>query len=72
MAYYIVEYKLNSADHVRGICLNAKNKADAYDQAVYEMIPAKEDEPPYSAWVASVTYKNGNHRRFNTFEGNPY
>lgn len=50
----------------------AKSKAEAYDKAVYELIPAIEGELPYSAWVASVTYQNGNYREFNTFEGNPY
>ena len=71
MAYF-VEYKMYSADQVRGICVRARNKAEAWDKAVYETIPAVEGEVPYSAWVASVTYQNGNYRRFNTFEGNPY
>lgn len=71
MAYY-VEYKMYSADQVKGICVGARNKAEAWDRAVYEAIPAAEGEVPYSAWVASVTYQNGNYRRFNTFEGNPY
>lgn len=71
MVYY-VEYKMHSADQVRGICVVANNKADAYDYAVYEEIPSEEGGIPYSAWVVSVTYQNGNYRRFNTFEGNPY
>lgn len=50
----------------------ASSKADAYDKAVYELIPAAEGELPYSAWVVSVTYNNGNYKTFNTFEGNPY
>lgn len=72
MSAYYVEYKMHSADHVHGIDLLAKNKADAYDKAVYELIPKEKGELPYSAWVVSVTYNNGNHRRFNTGEGNPY
>lgn len=50
----------------------APNKEEAYDKAVYEMIPEKEGGLPYSAWVESVTYQNGNYRQFNTFEGKPY
>ena len=69
---YTVEYKLYSADEVKYICLIAENKADAWDRAVYEKIPSETGDFPYSAWVASVTYQNGNYRRFNTFEGNPY
>lgn len=72
MQVYCIEYKMYSADHVHGIDLLARNKADAYDKAVYELIPQRTGELPYSAWVASVTYQNGNHKRFNTGEGNPY
>ena len=50
----------------------AQNKAEAYDIAVFEIIPNEEGRLPYSAWVESVTYQNGNTRTFNTFEGNPY
>lgn len=70
-AYY-VHYKLHSADEVNGIDLLASSKVEAYDKAVYELIPEKEGELPYSAWVHSVTYNNGNHKVFNTFEGKPY
>lgn len=73
MKAYYVEYRMHSADEVHGVDLLAKNKADAYDKAVYEIIPEKEDGYfPYSAWVVSVTYQNGNRRRFNTNEGMPY
>lgn len=65
---YCVHYKNYSADEVHLIDVLASNKVEAYDKAVYEMLP----EPPYSAWVSSVTYNNGNYRRFNTFEGKPY
>lgn len=69
---YHIEYKLHSADKIRSLDIVAKNKADAYDKAVYEAIPDREKEMPYSAWLVSVTYNNGNYRRFNNFEGNPY
>lgn len=68
---YWVEYRM-SGENVKGIMVIASSKADAYDKAVYDLIPEKEDGYPYSAWVASVTYQNGNCKRFNTFEGNPY
>lgn len=71
MKAYTVEYRIIGSE-VKRISFLAKNKFDAYDKAVYELIPQKEGETPYSAWVYSVTYQNGNYRRFNTFEGNPY
>ena len=70
-AYY-VNYKMHSAGEVKGIGFLAYSKDDAYDKAVYELIPENEGSLPYSAWVHSVTYNNGNYRVFNTFEGNPY
>ena len=72
MNSYYVTYKMHSAAEEKGIDLLARNKSDAYDKAVFEEIPKIEGELPYSAWVVSVTYKNGNYRRFNTFEGMPY
>lgn len=71
MKAYTVEYRI-IGNEVKRISFLAKNKVTAYDKAVYELIPQKEGEMPYSAWVYSVTYQNGNYRRFNTFEGNPY
>lgn len=72
MKAFYVEYRIHSAAQVRGVEVHANNKADAYDLAVYEVIPAKEGTIPFSAWVASVTYNNGNCHRFNTCEGLPY
>lgn len=70
---YTVEYNLRGAwDETKSINIIASNKIEAYDLAFYEAIPAKEGTMPYSAWVYSVTYQNGNYKRFNTFEGNPY
>ena len=72
MKHYCVAYK----DHYDGygkVCVPARNKYDAYDKAYYEAIPAKHGgRIPYSAWVVSVTYNNGNHREFNSTEGNRY
>lgn len=72
MRAYTVEYILYDVDKVKSISFLAKNKTDAYDKAVYEIIPEIEKESPYSAWVSSVTYSNGNYKRFNTSSGNPY
>ena len=70
---YYVAYTMNSWEIERGIPVLATSKGDAYDKAVYEAIPEKEDgHYPYSAWVVSVTYQNGNKRVFNTFGGKPY
>ena len=54
------------------IDLLANNKEEAYEKAFYEAIPEREGEMPYSAWVSSVTYQNGNVRYFNTSEGNAF
>jgi hypothetical protein len=72
MKAYYIQYKMSQYGEVHGIDTLAQNKADAYDKAVYELIPQKEGHCPYSAWVSSVTYNNGNYKWFNTFEGNPY
>jgi len=72
MKTYFVEYKMYNADRIHGIQSPAENKIDAYEKAVYTLIPEKEGGIPYSAWVQSVTYNNVNYREFNTFEGNPY
>lgn len=73
MKAYYVKYKMNGVwDEEKGIDLLAKNAADAYDKAFYEAIPAKEGRLPYSAWVYSVTYNNGNCHYFNTIEGLAY
>lgn len=70
---YTVEYKLYSADEVHKVDVLASNKIEAYDQAMWGDIPYRHDgDYAYSAWVASVTYQNGNYRRFNTHEGMPY
>jgi len=70
---YTVEYNLDGSwDKVRSVSVLARNQADAYDKAVYEVIPEIHGYCPYSAWVASVTYQNGNYKRFNTHEGCPY
>ena len=72
MKAYCVKYKMYSTDEPKGIGFLADNKIDAYEKAVYELIPEKEGSIPYSAWVYSVTYNNGKYRKFNTFEGKPY
>ena len=70
---YTVEYNLNGPwDKVRRVDVIARNKAEAYDKAVYEILPEIHSYSPYSAWVASVTYSNGNYRQFGNHEGNAY
>lgn len=72
MKAYTVAYKLHSGGDVKKISFLAESKIDAYGKAVYSEIPKIENTIPYSAWVYSVTYNNGNYKRFNTFEGMPY
>lgn len=72
MTYYVMYRMYGIWSDAKGICVAARSKAEAYDKAVYELIPEKEGTYPYSAWVESVTYSNGNYRVFNTSEGNAY
>lgn len=70
---YYVKYRLYSWSDAKGFDVLARSKSDAYDKAVYEKIPEAEcGQHPYSAWVHSVTYNNGNYLVFNTSEVNPY
>lgn len=72
MKAYYVKYIMHPFGTERGVDLLANNKQDAYDKAVYEIIPQKEGGAPYGAYVHSVTYNNGNHKLFNTCVGLPY
>lgn len=73
MKPYTVAYKFYKFDITRHIVVLADTKAEAYERAYWEKIPnAWKGEFPYSAWVESVTYQNGNQRFFNTLEGKPY
>lgn len=73
MKAYYVNYNMRSCAETQGMQIIANNKYDAYDKAVYEEIPKKHGGAfPYSAWVSSVTYNNGNYKTFNTFEGKPF
>ena len=72
MKAYYIHYTMHQNGEVKGIQAPAENKAEAYDKAVYELILKKEGSIPYSAWVSSVTYNNGNYKTFNTHEGKPY
>lgn len=65
MKAYTVCYELYQGAEPKRISFLAKNKQDAYDKAVYELIPQMEGEPPYSAYVYSVTCQNGNQKIFN-------
>lgn len=71
-ATYHVRYRNWSNGEEKGVDVAASNKGDAYDVAVFEVIPEIEGACPYSAWVESVTYNNGNYHRLNTSEGNAY
>ena len=72
MKPYTVEYKSNVDGIQRKIVVLANSKYDAYDKATYEEIPKLEGCLPYSSWVRSVTYNNGNVHYFNTCEGLAY
>lgn len=65
MKAYTVHYELHLGGETKQISFLAKNKQDAYDKAVYEIIPQMEGTHPYNAYVYSVTYQNGNQKIFN-------
>lgn len=71
MKHYTVNYVMSSTGEEKYVAVPAKNKWDAYDKATYEVIPEIEGVLPYGAWVAGVTYNNGNYKTFNTSLGNP-
>lgn len=71
-ATYHVRYRAWHCGEEKGVDVIANNKYDAYDKATYEVIPEIEGSCPYSSWVSSVTYNNGNCHYFNTSEGNAY
>ena len=72
MRYYKVNYRMHSAADEKQIEVSAKNKAEAYDWATYEAIPAIEGSVPYSSWVSAVLCANGKIKEFNSSEGNAY
>ena len=67
MRSYTVAYKLYISDMPNRIYVLANNAKQAYRNAMDKL-----DWLPYSAWVESVTYRNGSHKRFNNFEGKSY
>lgn len=73
MKAYYIKYLLDGFySKEQGIDVLARNKADAYMKAVYELIPAKDGRSPFGAYVHSVTYSNGNYRVFNHSYGDAY
>ena len=66
MRAYTVNYQLDGAwSETLSISFLAKNKTLAYDEAVYNIIPKMHGQPPYYAFVYSVTYQNGKQKIFN-------
>ena len=71
MKSYTIEYQMTDCSEVRSTTVEANSKEEAYfkaDDLFMDVLPYT----PYAAWVAGVTYQNGNYKRFNTFAGNPY
>lgn len=62
---YTVAYQEYHLSEEKLVSVVAGSKEEAYDKVIDEY-------NPYSAWVASVTYANGNCHRFNTCGGKPY
>lgn len=61
---YYVKYQMHGEDGTKGIEVLAPNKTQAYFEAMYNKIPKKENRTPVIAWVSSVTYNNGNYKKF--------
>ena len=70
---YTIAWKGYEADKVHYSKVEAANKGDAYFYAQFDVIPRRNNgRLPYSAWVVSVTYKNGRTKDFpRAIEGNP-
>ena len=62
---YAVAYQQYNFSFEKLVSVVAGSKEEAYDKVIDEY-------NPYSAWVVSVTYANGNCHRFNTCGGKPY
>lgn len=71
MKSYRVEYRNIITQEVEGVDVLAQNKAEAWAKAVYRIIPQKTGYMT-DAWVASVTYQNGNCKRCNNNAKHPY
>lgn len=69
MKAYTISYILSEYGETKRVSILAKNKKDAYDKAVYDVIPNMEGTPPYYAYVYSVTYQNGNYKLIKNGEG---
>ena len=65
MKAYTVHYQLHLGGETKSVSFLANNKQEAYDWAVYSLIPEIEKESPYFAYVYSVTYQNGKQKIFN-------
>lgn len=61
---YWVEYRMYQHSETKGVMVTATNKEEARYKALYDVIPSLESHSPYCLWVASVTYQNGNYKRF--------
>ena len=62
---YTVVYQQYNFSFEKSVCVVAGSKEEAYDRVIDEY-------NPYSAFVESVTYANGNRHRFNTCDVKPY
>lgn len=69
MKTYNVVYQDSPYNAGKNLSVCAKNAQDAYDKAVYEILPTM----PYAAYVSSYTTKDGKHHIFNlNCFGKPY
>lgn len=62
--HYYVTYQMHWYSKQEGIAVPASNKVEAYQKAVYELIPELKGSQPYYVTVSSVTYQNGNVKYF--------
>lgn len=61
---YHVAYWMAYLEPEREIDVIAGSKGEAWETATFEAIPNKEGSQPYNVVVESVTYQNGNYKRF--------
>lgn len=66
--YKIVYTETWSIGEVKEMLVEAKNKYEAYDKAVYEIM----ESLPFGAYVDGYYTKSGKYHGFNTSFGNAY
>lgn len=73
MKKYKIVYTFDmSLSKVYEMTIEAKNKYEAYDKAIYETLYEEEGRLPFASYVDGYFTKSGEYHNFNTSFGNAY